>query len=410
MTLACRLCAAPLTESFCDLGLSPLANSFLTAADLARAEPKFPLHVRVCGECRLAQLPAVETPQNIFGDYAYFSSFADGWIEHCRRFARTAVDRFALGAAHCVVEIASNDGCLLAAFQPHGVRVLGVEPAANVAQAALARGVPTRVGFFGAALAAELADSGHAADLIAANNVFAHVPDLDDFVRGLSRLLKPAGVLSIEFPALHNLIAENQYDTIYHEHFSYFCLLTAERALARHGLAVFDVEDLPTHGGSLRVWAQHAKSAPQPVAPRVAATRQREIATGLDDLAVYRNFQRAVDAHRDALLGFLREARAAGKTVVAYGAPAKGNTLLNFCGVGTDLIPYTVDRSPHKQGLFLPGSHLPIRAPDAIRETRPDYLLILPWNWKDEIVAQHSYIRDWGGRFVVPVPRVEVIA
>ena len=410
MTTVCRLCSTPLTQTFCDLGVMPLANSFLNAADLPRAESAFPLHVRVCGNCYLVQLPEVETPQNIFSDYAYFSSFADGWVDHCNAFADAAVARFGLTPRHRVVEIASNDGCMLAAFKRHGARILGVEPAANVAQTAISRGIPTRIGFFGTRLAGELAAEDLSADLLIANNVLAHVPDLNDFVSGLSALLKPQGILSIEFPSLLNLIEQTQFDTIYHEHFSYFCLLTAERALNQHGLSVFDVEDLATHGGSLRIYAQQSSSGRQPITARVSAVRRREIDAGLDRPDVYREFERQVSARKQELVTFLKNAKASGKIIIAYGAPAKGNTLLNYCGIGCDLIDYTVDRSPHKQGRLLPGSHIPIRHPDAIRQTRPDYLLILPWNWKDEIVAEFSYIRDWRGHFVVPVPKVEVIA
>ncbi len=410
MPSACRLCSAPITQTFCDLGVMPLANSYLAATDSPRAESVFPLHVRVCSNCFLVQLPEVETPQNIFSDYAYFSSFADGWVDHCKAFADAAVARFGLTPGHRVVEIASNDGCMLEAFQRQGTGILGVEPAANVAQTAISRGIPTRIGFFGARLAGELAAEDLSADLLIANNVLAHVPDLNDFVRGLSALLKPHGVLSIEFPSLLKLIEETQFDTIYHEHFSYFCLLTAERALSQHGLSVFDVEDLVTHGGSLRIYAQRSASGRQPVAARVAVVRKRETDAGLDAPAIYRDFEQRVKQRKRELVTFLQTARQAGKSVVAYGAPAKGNTLLNYCGIGCNLIDYTVDRSPHKQGRLLPGSHIPIKHPDVIRQTRPDYVLILPWNWKDEIVAEFSYIRDWGGRFVVPVPKVEVIA
>jgi SAM-dependent methyltransferase len=405
----CRLCAAPLTESFCDLGQSPLANSFLETIGDAQSEAFFPLHVRVCTECRLAQLPAMETPQNIFSDYAYFSSFADGWVAHCSDFAGSASKRFSLAARHRVIEIASNDGCMLGAFASHGTQILGIEPAANVAQAAIAQGVPTRIAFFGARLAGAMSAEGISADLLIANNVLAHVPDLNDFVRGLSILLGPAGVLSIEFPSLLRLIEENQYDTIYHEHFSYFSMLTAENILARHGLAIFDVEDLATHGGSLRIYAQHAATGGWPLSPRVAAVRQREADAKLDHIETYRNFDARVREHRKKLLDLLRTARANGQTIAAYGAPAKGNTLLNYCGIGRDVIDYTVDRNPRKQNRFLPGSHIPVRHPDFIRQTRPDYVLILPWNWKDEIIADLAYIREWGGRFIVPVPQPEVI-
>ncbi len=406
----CRFCAAPLTLSFCDLGESPLANAFLDALDPAQPEPRFPLHVLVCNHCFLVQLPEVETPQNIFGDYAYFSSFADGWVEHCNAFAGAAANRFHLSAKHRVVEIASNDGCMLGAFKSRGVQILGVEPAANVAAAAIAHGVPTRIGFFGSPMAAALTAEGIAADLLIANNVLAHVPDLNDFVRGLSMLLKPGGVLSIEFPSLLRLIDENQFDTIYHEHFSYFSMLSAERALHKHGLSVFDVEDLATHGGSLRLYAQHAAAAVHPVAEHVAAVRRRETNAGLDAPAIYRDFGARVRAHKNELLQFLQNAKQAGRSIIAYGAPAKGNTLLNYCRIGRDVIDYTVDRNPRKQGRYLPGSHIPIRHPDVIRQTRPDYVLILPWNWKEEIVAELAYIREWGGRFVIPVPKIEVIA
>jgi predicted TPR repeat methyltransferase len=409
MPPACRLCAKPLTQTFCDLGRSPLANSFLAEADLAHAEPLFPLHVRVCEHCFLVQLPEVETPQNIFSDYAYFSSFADGWVEHCRVFANTAVARFGLTSRQRVVEIASNDGCMLNAFKGHGVEILGVEPAANVAQTAIVRGIPTRIGFFGAAMARELAAENLAADLIVATNVLAHVPDLNDFVHGLSLLLKADGVLSVEFPSLLRMIEETQFDTIYHEHYSYFSLMTAERALNQHGLSVFDVEDLTTHGGSLRIYAQPAASKRHAVSARVADVRRREADAGLDSPAVYREFGQRVNQRKSELLRFLEETRRAGKSIVAYGAPAKGNTLLNSCGIGRDLLDYTVDRSPHKQGRFLPGSRLPIRHPDAVRQTRPDFVLILPWNWQAEIIAEFAYIREWGGRFVVPVPTVQVI-
>ena len=410
MTFDCRLCATPLTQTFCDLGIMPLANSFLVAADLPRTEPAFPLHVRVCVNCFLVQLPEVETPQNIFSDYAYFSSFADGWVDHCNAFADVAVVRFGLTSNQRVVEIASNDGCMLRAFRNKGIGILGVEPAANVAQEAFSHGIATRIGFFGTRLAKELATEGLAADLLIANNVLAHVPDLNDFVGGLSALLKPQGALSIEFPSLLKLIGETQFDTIYHEHFSYFSLLTAERALNQHGLSVFDVEDIATHGGSLRVYAQRSASGRQPISGRVAAVRGHEKSAGLGAPGIYRDFEQRVKQRKIELRGFLQTVKDTGESVVAYGAPAKGNTLLNYCGIGRDLIDYTVDRSPHKQGRFLPGSHIPIMHPDRIRETRPDFVLVLPWNWKDEIITDLAYIREWGGRFVIPVPNVEVIA
>lgn len=410
MEYHCRLCATPLTLSFCDLGDSPLANSFLDTVNPAQPEPRYPLHVRVCKNCFLVQLPEEAAPQNIFSDYAYFSSYADGWVAHCNAFADAATRRFGLTAQHRVIEIASNDGCMLGAFKSRGAQILGVEPAANVAQSAIEKGVPTRIGFFGSPMAAALTAEGIAADLLIANNVLAHVPDLNDFVHGLAALLKPGGVLSIEFPSLLRLIDENQFDTIYHEHFSYFSLLTAERALQRHGLAVFDVEDLSTHGGSMRIYAQRPSAAPHAITERGAAVRRRETAAGLDATAIYRAFGERVRAHGAELVAFLHSARQSGRSIVAYGAPAKGNTLLNYCRIGCDIIDYTVDRNPRKQGRYLPGSHIPILHPKVIRETRPDYVLILPWNWKEEIVAELAYIREWGGRFVIPVPKIAVIA
>jgi SAM-dependent methyltransferase len=409
-SIHCRFCATPLTESFCDLGMSPLANSFPADTDLLSPETFYPLHVRVCTSCYLVQLPQFETPQNIFSDYAYFSSFADGWIRHCEAFADGAVKRFGLTQEHRVVEIASNDGCLLEHFKRHNVQVLGVDPAANVAQVAIARGIPTRIGFFGSQTAKEMVSDGATADLLVANNVLAHVPDLNDFVSGLALLLKPGGVLSLEFPSLLRLIEEVQFDTIYHEHFSYFSLLTAERALLEHGLSVFDVEDLDTHGGSLRVYAQHRPSAHRPVSDRVAAVRDRERRGRLDHLETYGEFGKEVKTRKLELLAFLVSAKQTGKSIVGYGAPAKGNTLLNYCGIGRDFLDYTVDRNPHKQGRYLPGTRIPIQHPDQIRETRPDYVLVLPWNWQGEIISELAYIREWGGRFVIPVPTVKVIA
>jgi SAM-dependent methyltransferase len=404
----CRLCSAPITETFCDLGLSPLANAYPSEADAQKMEPFYPLHVRVCNDCRLVQLPMFESPQHIFSDYAYFSSFADGWVSHCRDFADAATARFGLTDKHRVVEIASNDGCLLEQFQRHRVQVQGVDPAANVAESAIKRGIPTRVGFFGTATAAAMVAEGISADLIVANNVLAHVPDLNDFVAGFTRLLKPDGVVSIEFPSLLQLIEEVQFDTIYHEHFSYFALLTAERALEKHGLSVFDVEDLATHGGSLRVFAQH-RAGKRPVSDRVITARAREQKAGMDDMEIYRQFGRRTRERKFELLSLLVKAKRAGKRIIGYGAPAKGNTLLNYCGIGRDFLDYTVDRSPHKQGRLLPGTHIPICHPDRIRETRPDYVFILPWNWRQEIVTEFAYIRDWNGRFLVSVPKVEVI-
>jgi SAM-dependent methyltransferase len=407
--LSCRFCGAELTESFADLGMSPLSNAFIAADRAAAMEKFYPLHAYVCSACRLVQLAAFESPEHIFGDYLYFSSYAESWLAHASAYARAMIQRFGLGPASQVVEIASNDGYLLQYFQAAGVPVLGVEPAANVAAVAIGKGIPTDIAFFGRATASRLRAAGCRPDLIAANNVLAHVPDLNDFVAGLAILLPDHGRITIEFPHLQRLIAENQFDTIYHEHFSYFSFLVAERILAHHGLRIFDVQALPTHGGSLRIYAHHAGRADPPVSPAVTTLRAAERAAGYDEPGAYRRFAETVVDTKCAILDFLIACRRAGKTVAAYGAPAKGNTLLNYCGVGRDMIGFTVDRSPHKQGMLLPGTHIPIRHPDAILAARPDYLLILPWNLQEEIMAQMAAIRDWGGRFVVPIPRLAVL-
>jgi SAM-dependent methyltransferase len=407
-TFTCRGCGADLHRTFVDLGAQPLANSYLEPEGLNRMEPFFPLHVRVCEECFLVQLPEVESPESIFGDYAYFSSFSDGWLRHAEAYVGTMVERLGLGPSSHVMEIASNDGYLLQYMVARGIPVLGVEPAANVAEAAEARGVPTLVAFFGVETARRLVAEGRAADLIAGNNVLAHVPDLHDFVGGLAIALKPGGTITLEFPHLLRLIAERQFDTIYHEHFSYLSLLALEPVLTSHELAVTDVDRLSTHGGSLRLHLRHAGEGVAP-SEAVAALRADEAAAGLDRLETYLGFAEEVAEVKRDLLDFLITARREGRRVVAYGAPAKGNTLLNYCGVRGDLIDYTVDRSPHKQGRFLPGVHLPIHAPERILEDKPDYVLILPWNLQDEIVEQLSAVREWGGRFAVPVPRLAVL-
>lgn len=406
--VTCRFCGSPLAETFVDLGMSPLSNAFLTAAQLHRMEPFFPLHVWVCGSCFLVQLEAFETPEQIFGDYAYFSSYSDTWLEHCCRYVAEVVKRFPLGPGSLVVELASNDGYLLQYFQQRGIAVLGVEPARNVAQAAIAKGVPTEAVFFGRDSARRLLAEGRAADLLIGNNVLAHVPDLNDFVAGMKILLKPDGVITMEFPHLVRLIEGNQFDTIYQEHFSYFSFLTAERVFARHGLRLFDVEELPTHGGSLRIYGCHADSRAQ-TGQRVARMKSEEAAYGIERIETYRRFGEKVHEVKRDVLAFLIDARRRGKRVVGYGAPAKGNTLLNYCGIRSDLIEFTVDRSPEKQGKFLPGTHIPVYAPQKIMEAKPDYVFILPWNLRDEIVRTMADIRQWGGQFVVPIPRVEVI-
>lgn len=406
----CRLCAAPLRHVLVDLGNQPLANSYLAAADLDHMEPTYPLVPRVCSQCFLVQLPEFASPAQIFSEYAYFSSYSDSALRHASTFAAEAQERLRLDSGSLVVEVASNDGYLLRFFRERGIGVLGIEPAQNVARAAAQAGIPTITEFFHAGTAGQLAAKGTRADLLVANNVLAHVPDLAGFVAGFKTLLAPHGALSVEFPHLLRLLEENQFDTIYHEHFSYFSLHTASVALARRGLRVFDVEEIPTHGGSLRVWAGHPDDATKRVHPRVQDLLDREAEAGLQSLGTYAAFGSRVAATKRSLLRFLIDSREAGAHVAAYGAPAKGNTLLNFCGVGTDLLDYTVDRSPHKQGRFLPGSRIPIHAPEKVAETRPDYLLILPWNLKQEIMAQMAGIRDWGCRFVVPVPETHVLA
>ena len=406
----CRFCGSPLTLSFADLGMSPPSNSYLKPDQLDRMERFYPLHAWVCGKCFLVQLEEFESPEEIFSDYAYFSSYSDSWLKHAKAYTEAMAKRFSLGPSSFVVEIASNDGYLLQYFVERGVPVLGIEPAANVAAVAEKKGVPSLVKFFGVKTAQELVASGRQRpDLMLGNNVLAHVPDLNDFVAGMKILLAPGGVVTMEFPHLLRLMHENQFDTIYHEHFSYISFVVAERVFAAHGLTLFDVDEIPTHGGSLRIYARHAENAALPVSPKVAELRGREQAAGLERADTYLSFAEQVRATKRALLKFLISAREAGKRVVGYGAPAKGNTLLNYCGVRTDLIEYTVDRSPHKQGHFLPGVHIPVYGPERIRETRPDYVLILPWNIKDEVLAQMADVRGWGGKFVVPIPEVRVL-
>ena len=404
----CRACGAGLAAPFLDLGPTPLANSYLNAEDLNQAEAFYPLQVHVCEECFLVQLTVVQAPEAIFGDYAYFSSYSTTWLRHAAEYASTMADRLALDSRSLVVEVASNDGYLLRFFRERGIPVLGIEPAKNVALAAEASGVPTVMEFFGARLAQDLAQSGRHADLLVANNVLAHVPMLDDFTEGLRMALKPRGVLTVEVPHLLRLMAENQFDTIYHEHFSYFSLAVVSRIFARHGLSVVDVDELTTHGGSLRIHARHRDDPTQMPSERVAAVIAAEERVGLMTPERYHAFAERVRETKRALLDFLIAAKRKGHSIVGYGAPAKGNTLLNYCGVRTDFIDYTVDRSPHKQGRYLPGTRIPIYPPERIAETRPDYVLILPWNLREEIAGQMGVIRDWGGRFIVPVPRVEV--
>ena len=406
----CRFCQAPLHETFADLGLTPLANSFVSPDRARSMEPFYPLHAYVCSACRLVQLEEFESPQHIFGDYIYFSSYSESWLRHAEAYAEKMTQRLGLGAEAMIVEVASNDGYLLQYFRQRGVKVLGIEPAANVAAVAAEKGIPSEIAFFGTATATRLREAGIAPDLMAANNVLAHVPDINDFIRGFTILLQLEGVVTVEFPHLLRLMQESQFDTIYHEHFSYLSLHVVKRIFARHGLRVFDVEQLTTHGGSLRIFACHAASVRHTETPAVAQLLAEEVAAGLESDDAYRRFARQVVAAKSALLRFLIDAQAEGKLVAAYGAPAKGNTLLNYCGVGPELIAFTVDRSPHKQGMLLPGTRIPVRGPEAIMKEKPDYVLILPWNLQEEITAQMAAVRGWGGRFVVPIPTVRVLA
>jgi len=404
----CRFCGKSLKNIFVSLGLSPLSNRYLTKDELDKEEPMHPLDVYVCESCFLVQLPEYESPENIFGDYAYFSSYSDTWLKHTKEYADKMTRIFGLNKASWVIEIASNDGCLLKNFIQMGISVLGIEPARNVAETARREGVPTETAFFGADMAKRLASEGKLADLLLGNNVLAHVPDINDFVKGLKILLKKSGLITLEFPHLMRLIDGNQFDTIYHEHFSYLSFITAEKILQKHDLIVFDVEEVPTHGGSLRIYAKHKEDGSRPVSGRVSELRARELKAGYADINHYSEFKNRVNAIKKDILKFLAEVKKEKKTIAGYGAPAKGNTLLNYCGINRDHIPYTVDKNPYKQGRFLPGSRIPIEKPEKIKDTKPDYLLILPWNIKDEIVKQASFIRGWGGRFVTFIPRVEI--
>jgi SAM-dependent methyltransferase len=403
----CRLCGAELTHTFVDLGMSPPCESYLTADQLDQGETFYPLHVRICAECLLVQLPAYIPAEEIFGHYAYFSSYSDSWVRHAERFVDEAAARLHLDAESFVVEVASNDGYLLQHAVSRGIRALGIEPAANVAEAAEARGVPTEVLFLGEETGAKIAAEHGRADLVVANNVFAHVPDIVDFSKGLRALLADDGHLSIEIPHLLRLIEGREYDTIYHEHFSYVSLLTTQRVLASAGLTVVDVEELPTHGGSLRTWSKPSASAGAP-SPAVAKVLADEARAGLDTLEGHAGFSQAVAEVRNDLLEFLIGCSREGKRVVAYGAPGKGNTLLNHCGIRADLVEFSVDRNPFKHGRFLPGTHIPIHPVEALAEARPDYVLVMPWNLRREIASQLEYVREWGGRLVVALPELEV--
>jgi len=405
---SCRFCGTKLQHSLVDLGMSPLCESYISPEKANQMEPFYPLHVYVCEQCFLAQLEQYVSREDIFTEYAYFSSYSDSWLDHCKRYVDMITGRLKLGKGSTVMELASNDGYLLQYFVQKGIRAIGVEPAANVAAVAEKNGVPTVVKFFGRDSSKELTAKYGQVDLLIGNNVLAQVPDLNDFVGGMKTILKPGGVITMEFPHLQRLMEENQFDTIYHEHFSYFSFIAAEKIFAHHGLALFDVEELPTHGGSLRIYGRHVEDGSKPVSERAIAMRKREYDAGFAHMATYRNFEEQVKETKRKLLEFLIGARRQGKTVVGYGAPGKGNTLLNYCGIRADFIDYTVDRNPYKQGKFLPGTRIPILHPDKINETKPDYVFILPWNFKDEIMAQLAGIRAWGGKFVVPIPQVTV--
>ncbi len=418
----CRFCRTPLVQTFVDLGVSPLSNSYLNPEVLNRMEPFYPLHAYVCSSCFLVQLEEMEHPEEIFEDYAYFSSYSESWLEHARAYAKMARERFALNSSSRVVEIGSNDGYLLRFFKEMGIAVLGIEPAANVAEAAREKGIETVVRFFERSLAEELAAGGRGADLLIGNNVLAHIPQVSDLMEGLKKLLNPGGVISMEFPHLLSLIEDNQFDTIYHEHYSYFSLTTAAAIFKAHGLAIYDAELLNTHGGSLRIYACHVEElVGVQVGQDVAAARPRFYSTekltrmlfkekqlGLNNLDFYRTFSARVERVKRETLNTLIRLKEAGHSLAAYGAPAKGNTLLNYCGIGPEFIDYTVDISPHKQGKFLPGSRIPIFAPEKVEQTKPDYLIILPWNLKEEIEGQMAGIRQWGGKFVTFIPEVKI--
>ena len=402
----CRYCGNTLKYTFVDLGMSPLCESYVSLVDIDKMEPFYPLHAYVCEACFLVQLEEYVKPEDIFTEYAYFSSYSDSWVEHARRYTEKMVERFKLGRKSFVIEIGSNDGYLLQHFVRRGIPVLGIEPAANVAREAREKNVPTRVEFFGEKLGFDLASKKQKADLVVGNNVLAQAPRLNDFVRGLKIVLKTDGIITLEFPHLLRLIEENQFDTIYHEHFSYFSLITVEKIFRSHNLTVFDVEELPTHGGSLRIYACHGDNRKNEVTENVNSVKIAEQSAGLQTLAYYLSFADGVKETKFKILEFLIDAKRRGKSIAGYGAPGKGNTLLNYCGIRTDFIDYVVDRNPYKHGKFLPGTHIPIQKPEKIAETRPDYVVIMPWNFKEEIMKQISFIREWGAKFVVFIPRV----
>ena len=404
----CRFCKSELKYSFVDLGMSPLSNSYISPDNLQKMEPFYPLHAFICDQCFLVQLNEFESPENIFSDYAYFSSYSQSWLQHANSYVNKMIERFGFDTSSQVIEVASNDGYLLQYFKEKNIPVLGIEPAANVAKVAVDAGIPTTTEFFGVKTATDLAKSGKRADLLLGNNVLAHVPDLNDFVEGLKILLKDTGVITLEFPHLQRLIEQTQFDTIYHEHFSYFSCVAIQKVFSAHGLALFDVDELETHGGSLRVYVKHEGDASKPASENVARLIDRETASGYTDIDFYLSFEDRVKNTKRNVLEFLIQAKRDNKSIVGYGAAAKGNTLLNYCGIRTDFIDYVVDRSPHKQNHFLPGTHIPVYSPDKVKETKPDYLLILPWNIKREVMEQMRHARDWGCQFVTFIPTVDI--
>jgi hypothetical protein len=406
----CRFCREPLTFEIVDLGMSPLCECYLEKSQLNRMEPFYPLKVYVCTECFLAQIEEYVRPDEIFTEYAYFSSYSISWLQHCRNYVQMMVERFSIGDRHQVVELASNDGYLLQYFVEEGVPVIGVEPAKNIARVAIKKGIPTITEFFGINIARKMVEAGYSADLLLGNNVLAQVPDINDFVAGMKILLKPEGVITMEFPHLFRLIEGNQFDTIYHEHFSYFSLFVVERVFAQHGITLFDAEEIKTHGGSIRIYGCHVSDTTKDRSTRISHIREMEIDSGYHRPDIYSTFAGKVEDTKRNLLKILIDIKRKGKRIAGYGAPGKGNTLLNYCGIRSDFIDYLVDRNPYKHGKYTPGTHIKIFPPELIQRDRPDYLFILPWNLKDEIIRQMSFIKEWGGRFIVPIPEAEIIS
>jgi Methylase involved in ubiquinone/menaquinone biosynthesis len=404
----CRFCKTPLTQTFVNLGMAPLSNSYIKSTELSNKESFYPMNVFVCHKCLLVQLEEFESPEKIFSDYVYFSSYSDIWLSHCKKYSKNIIERFNINKGNLVIELASNDGYLLQYFKERNIPVLGIEPSKNAALVAIEKGIPTEIVFFDNKIAKKMVYEGKQADLLIANNVLAHVPNINSFVSGMKVLLKPEGVATLEFPHLLNLMQKNQFDTIYHEHFSYFSFITVEKIFREHKLTIFDVEEFETHGGSLRIYVKHYNDNTKGVSENVEKLIQKEKDFRLDDIEQYKNFERQVGKIKRGIWKLLAQAKDEGKQIVAYGAAAKGNTLLNYCGIKTDIIDYVVDKNPHKQGLYLPGTHIPIYPPEKIKETKPDYVLIIPWNIKEEIVEQMNYIRQWGGKFIVYIPDIEV--